>query len=239
MSVAVVRRHARLVAVLALAVAVITGGWVFGRDVGLVRIERVEVTGATGPQASAVRGALTAATKEMTTLHVRHDDLREAVRAHPQVRDVVVRTDFPRAARLTVLERRPVAALAVGRRRVPLSADGTVLEGVPVDGRLPTVAAVAIPGRGHLSAGRSALALRFVASAPVAMRRHVERVAVGARGAEAQLRDGPRVLLGTGDRARAKWIAAGRVLSDPEAQGARYIDVRLPERPVAGGSTSG
>jgi hypothetical protein len=30
-------------------------------------------------------------------------------------------------------------------------------------------------------------------------------------------------------------VAAARVLSDRDAAGATYIDVRLPERPVAGG----
>ena len=32
-----------------------------------------------------------------------------------------------------------------------------------------------------------------------------------------------------------KWTAAVRVLADTDAAGATYIDVRLPERPVAGG----
>jgi hypothetical protein len=43
-----------------------------------------------------------------------------------------------------------------------------------------------------------------------------------------------------GSRARLaeKWAAAARVVSDPKAAGAAYVDVRIPERPVAGPFTS-
>ena len=54
-----------------------------------------------------------------------------------------------------------------------------------------------------------------------------------------QMRDGPELIFGDATRARAKWIAATRVLADPEAEGASYIDVRLPGRPAAGGLPAG
>jgi hypothetical protein len=50
-----------------------------------------------------------------------------------------------------------------------------------------------------------------------------------------ELRDGPEVLFGDADYIAEKWTAAVRVLADGGAAGATYIDVRLPERPVAGG----
>ena len=50
-----------------------------------------------------------------------------------------------------------------------------------------------------------------------------------------ELRDGPELIFGDATRVRAKWIAAVRILADPEAAGASYIDVRLPGRPAAGG----
>ncbi|UUY02045.1 hypothetical protein LRS13_15125 [Svornostia abyssi] len=49
------------------------------------------------------------------------------------------------------------------------------------------------------------------------------------------LTEGPRLRFGRGDRLTAKWAAAARVLADEDAQGASYIDLRLPERPAAGG----
>ena len=33
----------------------------------------------------------------------------------------------------------------------------------------------------------------------------------------------------------AKWVAAARVLADQDAQGATYVDVRVPARPAVGG----
>jgi hypothetical protein len=58
---------------------------------------------------------------------------------------------------------------------------------------------------------------------------------MGPDGLQADLRDGPVVYLGDAQRLHAKWIAADRVLSDSGARGAKYVDVRLPERAVAGG----
>ena len=50
-----------------------------------------------------------------------------------------------------------------------------------------------------------------------------------------ELEDGPEIIFGDADCADEKWTAAVRVLADVDAAGATYIDVRLPERPVAGG----
>ena len=48
------------------------------------------------------------------------------------------------------------------------------------------------------------------------------------------LRDGPRVDFGDLAQLDAKWLAATAVLADADSRGASYVDVRLPERPVAG-----
>jgi cell division protein FtsQ len=55
------------------------------------------------------------------------------------------------------------------------------------------------------------------------------------RGLVARLRNGPDLIFGDTRRLRAKWLAVARVLADKGSQGASYIDVRLPERPAAGG----
>ena len=55
------------------------------------------------------------------------------------------------------------------------------------------------------------------------------------KGVVVPLENGPSVVFGDGSRVRAKWAAAVRVLADPDAAGAEYVDVRIPERPVAGG----
>jgi cell division protein FtsQ len=51
----------------------------------------------------------------------------------------------------------------------------------------------------------------------------------------APLRNGPVLYFGGTERLRAKWIAASRVLADRSSAGATYLDLRLPERPAAGG----
>lgn len=227
------RSHARLLGALTVLAVAGLGGWLWGRDASVVRISHVEVTGATGLQASEIRLTLTQVAREMTTLHVRRAALLEAVAAYPQVRDVVVRTGFPHRARITVVERPPVAALTAGGRRVAVAADGTVLAGSKLPGSLPAVRVRSLPG--GRATGRAALGVKVLAAAPAAMRAHVERVVATPGGLVADLRDGPRILLGDGARARAKWVAAARVLGDSAASGARYVDVRLPERAAAGG----
>jgi cell division protein FtsQ len=63
----------------------------------------------------------------------------------------------------------------------------------------------------------------------------VRRVYVGPHGITVPLSDGPTLYLGDSERLRAKWIAAATVLADRSSAGATYIDLRLPERPAAGG----
>ena len=53
-----------------------------------------------------------------------------------------------------------------------------------------------------------------------------------------KLRNGPQIIFGDATRIDAKWAAAAAVLADSRAKGATYVDVRLPERPVAGGLAS-
>jgi cell division protein FtsQ len=47
--------------------------------------------------------------------------------------------------------------------------------------------------------------------------------------------EGPDLIFGDASDARRKWLAAARVLADPSAAGAIYLDVRIPERVAAGG----
>jgi cell division protein FtsQ len=63
----------------------------------------------------------------------------------------------------------------------------------------------------------------------------VARVTVGEQGLTAQLVRGPEVYFGDAGRLAAKWTATARVLADPSSKGATYLDVRVPERPAAGG----
>ena len=134
------RLRRRLIA-LAVVCLVLAAGYHFWlRDSSLVAVERVQVTGVTSSDAARVRAALTSAGRRMTTLHVDRAALERAVAGYPVVRRLEVQPDFPHGLRVHVIEYEP-AAIAVGDAgRVPVAGDGTILRGVKVVGKLPTVA---------------------------------------------------------------------------------------------------
>jgi cell division protein FtsQ len=225
-----------LLAAAALGLVLVAGYLLWFRDSSLVAVTTVEVSGATSADAARVRTTLASVARSMSTLHVDQAELEQAVRAYPVVRGLEVRADFPHTVRIRVLEHVPAAFALVGGARLPVAGDGTVLRGVSAGGSLPQLQA-----RGGLDGNRLSdrVALRAAAiagAAPLPLRRRLEDIARdGERGLVAQLRDGPELVFGGTRRVRAKWIAAARVLADPEAQGAAYIDVRLPGRPAVGG----
>jgi cell division protein FtsQ len=224
----------------ALAVAILLGcvlaalglGWL--RESSLVAVREVTITGLHGRAAPAVRQALRRAATDMTTLHVRMDELRRAVAPYPIVKDLRVSTDFPRRLRIRVVEYDAVATVTFDGRRVPVASDGTLLRDEPVPGGLPTLSAEAGEGARRLSDRRALGAVDLLAAAPRDLRPLVDAVRWDAGGLHVQLRSGAQMDFGGPGRLRAKWIAAAGVLSDPRAAGASYLDLRVPERPVAG-----
>lgn len=215
-----------------LVLLVVAGFWV--RDSGFFAVERVTVAGASGPDAPKVEAALRGAARDMTTLHVDHDELMQAVEAYPTVGGVDVERDLPNELRIVVRERRPVAVLALAGRRVPLTADGRLLEGSTAPEDLPALAIKSDPGS-RLNDAKAKRLLAVVAAAPDRLRRRARRAFLGKRGLTLSMNDGPSVYFGSSTDLRAKWLAAARVLADPTAEGATYVDVRVPDRAAAGG----
>src|SRR5688500_15090137 len=168
----------------------------------------------------------------MPLLHVTRDDLYRAIAAYPVLRAREVRADFPHGLEIHVVEHRP-AALVGG---LPVAGDGTILRGLPVEGRLPEIDARGKVDGDRLSDPAALHAARVAGGAPAPLRGRLERIDVRAEeGLVVELRDGPELIFGDARRVRAKWIAAVRILADRKAAGASYIDVRLPGRPAAGG----
>ena len=206
------------------------------RNSSFVKVEQVSISGARGDDADRMRVALTGAARDMTTLNVDRDRLERAVAGFSSVRTLEVSADYPHALRIRVVERRPVA-LAVGNGvRVPVAGDGSILRGVPTGGGLQTVS-LGEPARSDRIDEAAALRLVAVAGgAPAALGHRLTDVSVKrGRGIVAHLRQGPDLIFGDTTRLRDKWLAAARVLADPSTRGASYIDLRLPERPAAGG----
>jgi cell division protein FtsQ len=225
-------RRAALVALVALVLA--AGAWMWLRDSSLVAVRNVTVTGVSGPQAQRVRTALAVAARDMTTLHVRLDALRTAVEPYPVVRNLEAKADFPHGLRIVVHEHVAVGALTSAGRRLPVAADGTILRDTPADG-LPAIAARRDPGTETVLDAQTKRFVAFLAAAPGPLRARVARVYLGPRGLTAPLTDGPVLYFGDSHRLAAKWAAATRVLADASSRGATYLDLRLPERPAAGG----
>jgi hypothetical protein len=137
-------------------------GWLWLRDSGLVAVDQVSVTGLSGTEAPRVRAALEGAARDMTTLHLRPDQLRTAVEPYPSIMAVDAHADFPHGLR----HRRPTSTSASRRWRrapiaCPVAADGTLLRGSSTSG-LPVVAVAAPPPGDTLSDKRT---LRIVTPA--------------------------------------------------------------------------
>ena len=226
-------RKATVVAAALMFLVVVGASFLWLRDSALVGVKQVEITGVSGAQAEEIRDALTNAAREMTTLHVREDSLREAVESYPVVRDLEAEADFPHRLRITVNAYDPIGAMQIGGRAVAVAPDGTVLDGAPTK-NLTVIAADGSAAGTKITGTVAERLVELLASAPASLRSRAARAYAGQRGLAVQLRDGPRLDFGDLSRLRPKWLAASAVLADEDSRGATYIDVRLPERPVAG-----
>jgi cell division protein FtsQ len=228
------RRRTRAVLAAAVLLAVVTPLALWLRDSPVVRVEGVTVTGVSGPQSGGIRAALTEAALDMTVLHVRDDALRTAVEPYPVVRSLRTQTHFPHGLRITVNAYEPVAALQAGDQLTAVASDGRVLRGAPTRG-LPVVRIAATPAGDHARDARAVKAIALLDAAPPPLRTRVARIYRGPHGVAASVDNGPDLYFGAATRLRAKWAAAAQVLSQQSSRGASYVDLRVPERPVAGG----
>jgi len=229
-----VARSPRVLAIAAAVVVLLALGWFWLRDSSLVAVDKVTVTGVSGPNAARITSVLEDAARDMTTLHVSRSDLDSAIAAYPQVKDIHIATHFPHRMDITVTEHNPVAVIVADGKRVPVSGDGRLLRSVQ-PGDIATVQMSSVPGGDRLTDARATSAVEMLAAAPPALRARVQNAWTGEHGLTARLSDGPLLYFGTVDRLDAKWAAIARVLEDPEAAGALYLDVRIPERTAAGG----
>lgn len=235
-----------LIAIAVLGALASTGGWLLLRDSSFVSIDHVTVTGETGPDGAAIRAALAAAARRMTTLDFQTGPLRAAVSRFPEVKGLQVKTRFPHGVVIDVIEMLPVAAVKFPGGEIVATSGGTLLPNVRVTGSLPLITLAERPIGEQLGQGWALGAARLLGAAPSAMLAKVTEVmTVAGHGLVAQIREGPSVYFGDSSDLSAKWSAAAAVLADPGSQGASYIDVTDPDRPAAGvaanvlGSTSG
>lgn len=221
--------------VLAVVVALTAwSGYLWLRNSSLVRVDDVTVKGVHGRYSREITRTLESVGRRMTTMHMRESDLEKAVASFPVVHSVSASTSFPSGLKITVREYVPVARVTTASgRRVAVASDGTLL---PRLGQkmLPTVAVKEIPSSGRLQPGPALKLVGVLAGTPRALRPLVASAAFGPGGVRAIVRGGPIVYFGSPEQAAAKWASAARVIGDVTARGARFVDVRIAERPVVG-----
>jgi hypothetical protein len=123
---------------------------------------------------------------------------------------------------------------------VSVAADGTLLPETRPTASLPTIAAGALPSGIRLGNGRSMRLVEVAAAAPAPLRRRLVSVGqTSAHGYVAVVRGGPPIWIGDLSEIGLKWTAATAILAQQSSEGAGWIDVRIPERAVAGGLEQG
>jgi cell division protein FtsQ len=224
----------RVLAGILLTVTGLTLGWLWFRDSSFAAVEHVTITGSGSSERDQVREALETAATGMSTLRVDERALEDVVGPFASVAGLRIRPDFPHELRIEVIEHEPVATVKTGASSVPATGGGLLLDGVRA-GDLPLVTTKApLDGR-HVSDERTLAALRVAAAAPPQLRARSLRLFYGPAGMTLDLRAGPDLIFGTDADARAKWLAAARVLAEPSSAGATYLDLRVPKLVAAGG----
>lgn len=230
------RRRLRIALIVALiATPLLAGGWLWLRGSSLVAVRHVRVSGVHGPQAHAIKAALSSAARGMTTLDVHSGALRSAVAGYPLVGRLKISTSFPHGMSIRVIEQPAVATLTVAGAKTAVAADGVALGPILASGSLPEVSGASLPASGQRVHNATLLgALTALGAAPAPLLKQVTRAYSSSKGLTLAMHSGLLVYFGDGSRPHAKWISLARVLADSSSAGASYVDVRLPERPAAG-----
>jgi cell division septal protein FtsQ len=232
------RRRLRRVGWAALAVALLAGAALATRT-PLLDVDHVRVEGASRVAIGEVLEAAATAGAEPgdPLVGLSEASVARAVEALPGVADASVERRWPGTVVVTLVERRPVASVAVGDRLALVAADGVVVEvlgvlaGAPVG--LPLLEGTAVDAEPGAVADAPDL-LSVAAALPPAVVAHVSSVAAGPAAEEVSLRlgDGVTARLGPVADLGAKLNAVATVLEQVDLACVLTIDVRVPSAPA-------
>jgi cell division septal protein FtsQ len=225
------------------AVVVVAALAYFGaRESSLFSVNRIEVAGAPVAVASQARAALRFADGR-SLLQLDGEGVIAALERLPSVYRASYDRDFPHTLRIRIVPERPVAVLRRGADSWLVSAHGRVIAPL-ARGRLRSlpriwIAATALVRVGELLRDRSgSLASRALASFRGAgLGRRLSFVKADGGRLVAGLRTGLEIRFGPAIDLGLKLAVARAILptlAAPSAGGPRYLDVAVPERPVAG-----
>jgi cell division protein FtsQ len=222
------------------AFAILAGAllaWLAARETSLFAVRTVDVEGAPGYVAQQVRHTLRGASGE-SLVALDADEARRAIESLPTVAAAELDRAYPHTLRVTIVPERPAALVRHGAGALLVSARGRVIARVDRGAR-PELPRIWVPKTTRLVPGETVtgeLDTAVRAVAPIAGRRFPARitsVTVQEESLELRLRSGLELRLGAPDDAVLKLAIAARVL--PLVQpGTTYLDVSVPERPVAG-----
>jgi cell division protein FtsQ len=225
----------RVVAVVAVLGLLYGAYMVWLRDLSWFAIEKVQVSGATTNQEQ-IGAAIANAAKDMTTLHIKDEELRDAVARFPTVASVKADTSFPHDLHVTVSERLPVAVAKIGGREVAVSADGYALAGARFDPKqLPSIDATSARAARLDEEGAAQAAIVGVTPEPLRDRLKSASWDDDRGGVVVDLDGAPELRFGDGSLAEQKWRAVTAVLSSKQRGSPSYLDIGVPGRPVSGG----
>jgi cell division protein FtsQ len=229
----VLRRRAIAAAIL--VIALYAGYMLWFRNLSWFAINDVTISGATTSERQ-IETAVEQAAGDMTSLHIKDGELRDAVARFPTVASVKADTSFPHTLHVTITERLPVAWVQADGEQTAVSADGYLLAGASFDRHgLPRIDGAAAHGV-RLDEDAAAQAA-ILGATPAPLR---DRVASSSwddehGGVVVDLDGGPEIRFGDGSRAHDKWLAAVTVLSGNQRGSPSYLDVSVPDRPVSDG----
>jgi cell division protein FtsQ len=217
-------------------IALAAGAYTIARQTSAFAIGQLEIKGVPSDVQNEVRRVLSPLLGT-NLLALDGAALERRVEALPAVVSVRYDRAFPHTLRLAIVPERAVAVLHRGKETWLVSARGRVVKRVP-NGTYPALARVWVPRKADVAVGAFlapaaggtatrtlALAERFPA--------HISTATLARGELVFRLRSGLELRLGAPTDVRLKLAIARRALAQLPT-GATYVDVSVPERPVAG-----
>jgi cell division protein FtsQ len=226
-----------LVAAIALVLAGSGVGAYFGaRETGIFALDRIQVAGAPPATAARIRAALRTYVGKSLVRFDRADAARRLA-AVSEVADARFDRDFPHTLKVRVRLERPVAVLRRGQDAWVVSSSARVLERLRKR-PYPRLPRIWLPATADVLVNSTLSGVGAKGVAAVAPLRtlhlagEVRQVLAGDGELSLVLVSGTELRLGDSGDLRLKLAIARQIL--PLTAGAAYVDVSVPERPVAG-----
>jgi len=218
------------------------GTYELARESSMFAIERVEIRGADPHTAAAVRHAL-GPLDGKSLLALGGGEVARRAQAVPSVISASYDRAFPHTLRVTIVEERPVAVLHRGTDLFLVSARARVLRPLPANALLG-LPRIWVPRTTDVTLGATLGGDPGAAVAALVPLHHL-RLPVRVATAHAatgqlflQLRNGLELRLGTPEDLPLKLTIARRIVPSLAPVPGAYLDLSVPERPVAGSDNS-